>query len=110
MAWRSVTINLILHSRKDLFSEVNVVEVMPNVRKAVQILKNSPSHQGSFIYVHHILGLKADYQSSYEFYVQPAQVSTGKGQYELLSNTKTAFTVQTLYFDSLTTSFVFGVK
>ena len=83
MAWTSVSVNLILHSRNEIFYEVNVVEVAANARKAVQILKNTPSHQGSIMYVHHVLGIKADYQMSYEFYLQPVQISTGKGLYEL---------------------------
>lgn len=66
--------------------------------------------EGSLFFVHHILGIKATYASDYVFAVEPAQISTQNGQFSVQSNTNTTFTIQTIYFDSMTLNFAFGVK
>lgn len=73
------------------------------------IKKATPSSD-SLLFVHNILGIKALYSTKYHFAVEPAQISTGKGQYSVMSSTNASFTIQTIYFDSLTTNFAFGVK
>jgi len=110
MAWKTVIVHFILHSRSDVFSEVNVASILENVETAAQSLTKTPAITGSILFVHHVLGIKAVYSASYDFWVQPAQISTGKGQYSIKANTNATITIQTVYLDPLSSNFAFGVK
>ena len=62
------------------------------------------------VYVHHILGIQASYARSYLFSIDPLQLTSSTCNYQLQSNTNTTFTIQTISFDSLSSSFAYGVK